>query len=52
MSARGRKNAKGTGWHMNGELERIVTREMEQVTQLSVPLSVECNHGKNWLEAH
>ena len=33
-------------------LKRIVTEEMESVVKLSVPLTVECNHGKNWLEAH
>ena len=33
-------------------LKRIVTEEMENVIKLSVPLTVECNHGKNWLEAH
>ena len=33
-------------------LERIVREEMENVTLLSVPLTVECNHGNNWLEAH
>ena len=33
-------------------LERIVREEMENVTVLSVPLTVECNHGSNWLEAH
>ena len=33
-------------------LERIVTEEMEKVAELSVPLTVECNHGNNWLEAH
>ena len=33
-------------------LERIVKEEMENVTALSVPLTVECNHGSNWLEAH
>ena len=32
--------------------EQIVTEEMENVTRLSVPLTVECNHGSNWLEAH
>lgn len=39
----------------SGELEimkEIVTREMENVIKLSIPLTVECNHGKNWLEAH
>ena len=33
-------------------LERIVREEMENGTKLSVPLTVECNHGNNWLEAH
>lgn len=33
-------------------LKRIVTEEMEGVVKLSIPLTVECNHGKNWLEAH
>lgn len=33
-------------------LKKIVTEEMENVTRLSVPLTVECNHGSNWLEAH
>ena len=33
-------------------LERLVTEEMENVTSLSIPLTVECNHGNNWLEAH
>ena len=31
---------------------RIVKEEMENVTRLSVPLTVECNYGNNWLEAH
>ena len=35
-----------------GILEKIVIEEMENVIKLSVPLTVECNHGKNWLEAH
>ena len=30
----------------------IVKEEMENVTTLSVPLTVECNYGNNWLEAH
>ena len=34
------------------KLESIVKEEMENVTRLSIPLTVECNHGKNWLEAH
>ena len=33
-------------------LKALVVEEMENVFQLSVPLSVECNYGKNWLEAH
>lgn len=33
-------------------LREIVVREMENVVKLSVPLTVECNYGKNWLEAH
>ena len=33
-------------------LEKIVTEEMENVIKLSIPLTVECNHGNNWLEAH
>ena len=33
-------------------LQRIVKEEMENVTRLSVPLTVECNYGNNWLEAH
>ncbi len=33
-------------------LEDIVREEMENIVKLSVPLTVECNHGNNWLEAH
>ena len=33
-------------------LSRIVIEEMESVMKLSVPLTVDCNYGKNWLEAH
>ena len=33
-------------------LEQIVRTEMENATQLSVPLIVDCGWGKNWLEAH
>ena len=33
-------------------LRKIVIEEMENVTVLSVPLTVECNYGDNWLEAH
>ena len=33
-------------------LKEIVVHEMEHVMELSVTLTVECNEGKNWLEAH
>ena len=33
-------------------LGRIVREEMENVIELSIPLTVECNYGNNWLEAH
>ena len=33
-------------------LEALVREEMENVIELSIPLTVECNHGHNWLEAH
>ena len=33
-------------------LQQIVKEEMENVIELSVPLTVECNYGSNWLEAH
>ena len=33
-------------------MRRLVTEEMESVLELSVPLTVECSYGKNWLEAH
>ena len=35
-----------------GYIKKIVREEMENVISLSVPLTVECNHGSNWLEAH
>jgi len=34
------------------QLMEIIKSEMENVLTLSVPLTVECNYGKNWLEAH
>lgn len=37
------------------EVDRLrvaVVSEMENVIALSIPLTVECNYGKNWLEAH
>lgn len=33
-------------------LGTMVVEEMENVISLSVPLTVECGYGKNWLEAH
>lgn len=33
-------------------LKTMVTSEMENVISLSIPLTVECNYGKNWLESH
>ena len=33
-------------------LKNIVVGEMEHVIELSIPLTVECNYGTNWLEAH
>ena len=39
----------------SGEVERLMTiikEEMENVMTLSVPLTVECNYGENWLQAH
>ncbi len=35
-----------------GSLTALVVKEMENVIELSVPLTVECNHGINWLESH
>lgn len=34
------------------DLKQMVIDKMENVVKLSVPLTVECNYGKNWLEAH
>lgn len=37
------------------EIERvrgILVSEMEGVMKLSIPLTVECNYGKTWLDAH
>lgn len=34
------------------QLKALVVEKMENVVKLSIPLSVECNYGKNWLEAH
>lgn len=33
-------------------VRELLVTEMENVTGISVPLTVECNYGKNWLEAH
>ncbi|MBQ9194416.1 MAG: hypothetical protein IJ152_02050, partial [Bacteroidales bacterium] len=34
------------------ELQALVNDMMEHVMSLSVPLTVECSAGANWLEAH
>jgi len=34
------------------QLKSIVKTTMENAIELDVPLTVEMNHGKNWLEAH
>lgn len=33
-------------------LKETVISEMENVISLSIPLTVECNYGTNWLESH
>ncbi len=33
-------------------VRELLVSAMENVISLSVPLTVECNYGKNWLEAH
>ena len=33
-------------------VQEILVREMEHVISLNVPLTVECNYGKTWLDAH
>jgi DNA polymerase-1 len=35
-----------------GELKKLVKEEMEGVIKLDVPLTIECQFGLNWLEAH
>ncbi len=40
---------------VHSELEqvmRLVKEEMEGVMDIGIPLTAECNYGKNWLEAH
>ncbi len=34
------------------KVKALVLQQMENVTQMSVPLTVECNEGDNWLQAH
>ena len=34
------------------EVKKLLVETMENVVKLSVPLTVECNYGKNWIEAH
>ena len=36
----------------DGNSTKLVKDVMENVIQLSVPLTVECSSGNNWLEAH
>lgn len=31
---------------------KLVKEEMENVMDIGIPLTAECNYGKNWLEAH
>lgn len=31
---------------------KLVKEEMENVMNIGIPLTAECNYGKNWLEAH
>ena len=33
-------------------VKEILVKGMENVIELSVPLTVECNYGKTWLDAH
>ena len=33
-------------------VKEILVSQMQNVVSLSVPLTVECNYGKDWLEAH
>ena len=33
-------------------VRRLIVAEMQGVIKLDVPLTVECNYGTNWLEAH
>lgn len=41
-----------TNIHEAEMLKNIVKYEMENVTKLSVPITVESSYGHNWLEAH
>jgi len=34
------------------QVKTLLTNEMENVIKLSVPLTVECNYGNTWLDAH
>jgi len=34
------------------KVSSLLVEEMQGVIQLNVPLTVECNYGSNWLEAH
>jgi DNA polymerase-1 len=34
------------------QVMQIVKSEMEGVMDIGIPLTAECNYGRNWLEAH
>lgn len=34
------------------QMQSLVVDKMENVIKLTIPTTVECNYGKNWLEAH
>ena len=34
------------------QVMKLVKEEMESVMNIGIPLTAECNYGKNWLEAH
>ena len=34
------------------KVKAIVERDMQGVVKLSVPLTVDCNYGRTWIDAH
>ena len=34
------------------KVKAIVERDMQDVVKLSVPLTVDCNYGRTWIDAH